>query len=62
MNVPRIGIVLLAALAMAILISPATAASSLPLGAKDKLTGDLVGKSVCGYMLGTNDLTLDEVS
>ncbi len=62
MNISRIGIVLLAALAMAILISPAFAASSLPLGAKDKLTGDLVGKSVCGYMLGTNDLTLDEVS
>jgi len=62
MNISRIGIVLLAALAMAILISPVTAASSLPLGAKEKLTGDLVGKSVCGYMLGTNDLTLDEIS
>jgi iron complex transport system substrate-binding protein len=40
----------------------ATAPDSLPLGAEEKLTGDLVGASVCGYMLGTNDLTLDEVS
>ena len=62
MNAPRIGIVLVVALAMAALILPAAAADSLPLGAKGKLTGDLVGKSVCGYMLGTNDLTLDEVS
>lgn len=62
MNVSRIGIVLLVALAAAILISPVAAADSLPLGAEGKLTGDLVGTSVCGYLLGTNDLTLDEVS
>ena len=43
-------------------IEPTTVADSLPLGAEGKLTEDLVGTSVCGYMLGTSDLTLDEVS
>ncbi|NLZ29986.1 MAG: ABC transporter substrate-binding protein [Methanomicrobiales archaeon] len=63
MSVPRPCLVLLAtALAAGILFAPVAATNSLPLGAKEKLTGELVGASVCGYMLGTNDLTLDEVS
>jgi iron complex transport system substrate-binding protein len=62
MSASRTCIVLLLALAAALLIQPAAAADSLPLGAEGKLTGDLVGESVCGYLLGTNDLTLDEVS
>ncbi|MDN7024972.1 iron ABC transporter substrate-binding protein [Methanoculleus sp. FWC-SCC1] len=62
MNVSRAPVLLLVALAAAFLISPAAAADSLPLGAEGRLTGDLVATSVCGYLLGTNDLTLDEVS
>lgn len=62
MNTSRLHLALLVALAAGILFAPATATDSLPLGAKEKLTGELVGMSVCGYMLGTNDQTLDEVS
>lgn len=62
MNLSRRYLPLLVILTASILFAPVTAANSLPLGAKEKLTGELVGTSVCGYMLGTNDLTLDEVS
>ena len=63
MNVSRPCLVLLAAALVAgVFFAPVAAADSLPLGAKGSLTEDLVGMSVCSYMLGTNDLTLDEVS
>ena len=62
MNLSRTGIFLVACITAALLFTPVSAADSLPLGAEDALTGELVGESVCGYLLGTNDLSLDEVS
>lgn len=48
---------------LALVFVPASAASdSLPLGATDEITESMVSGAVCGYMLGTNDLSLDEVS
>lgn len=43
-------------------VFPAVAGGSLPLGADGEITEEMVSDAVCGYMLGNNDLTLDEVS
>ena len=46
----------------AFVCAPAIAADSLPLGADREITESMVSDAVCGYLLGVNTLSLDEVS
>jgi len=55
--------IIFTALLLALFVSlPVVAGDTLPLGADGEITEDMVSDAVCSYMLGNNDLTLDEVS